>query len=50
MKTSEIEKYIEETVEPIITKATGQRDGVNQLLEQIARGVWEIAYQLSRKL
>jgi hypothetical protein len=49
MDANEMAKHIEENVEPAISKATGQQEGVKQLLEQIARGVWEIAYQLSRK-
>jgi hypothetical protein len=42
-------KHIDETVEPAISKATEQQEGVKQLLAQIARGVWEIAYHLAKK-
>ena len=46
MNAEEIAKHIEE-IAPAISKATGRQEGVKELLEHIARGVWEIAYQLS---
>jgi hypothetical protein len=46
MNAEEIAKHIEE-IEPAISNATGRQEGVKELLEHIARGVWEIAYQLS---
>ena len=49
MDAEDMAKHIDETVEPAISKAIGQQEGVKQLLGQIARGVWEIAYHLSKK-
>jgi hypothetical protein len=47
MTSEEIKKHIEEVVEPISSKAVGRKDGIELLLAELGRGVWEVAHQLS---
>ena len=45
--SEEIKKHIEDVVEPVSSKAVGRKDGIETLLAQLVRGVWEVAHQLS---
>jgi hypothetical protein len=47
MTSEEIKKHIEDVVEPSSDKAVGRQNGVETLLAQLVRGVWEVAHQLS---
>jgi hypothetical protein len=47
MTSEEIQKHIEDVVEPKSSKAVGRTDGIETLLAQLVRGVWEVAHQLS---
>lgn len=47
MTSKEIKKHIDDVVEPTNSKAVGRKDGIEMLLAELVRGVWEIAHQLS---
>jgi hypothetical protein len=47
MTSEEIKKHIEDVVEPISSKTVGRKEGIDLLLVELVRGVWEIAHHLS---
>lgn len=47
MTSEEIQKHIEEIVEPTSTRSIGRKEGIETLLSLLVQGVWEVAHQLS---
>jgi hypothetical protein len=47
MTSEEIKKHIEDVVEPTSSKPVGRKFGIESLLVELMRGVWEVAHQLS---